>query len=326
MKKRLLLLQVLFVFSFEVNAQVDFMDAYEQQSGATVNITMVRNAAIDAGSRLGYQTTIASPAGGALYRIKYGNSAHPSSWIIEYSGNGGVSWLLDFYNDVASSPLPPSMINGTWVADPTDGVDTYGNPDVLITLSGDVQDEALPVTLLSFTGKSSSDGNQLSWTATVEINVSSYVIERSSDGQNFSSIGTVAAKNGGSNYEFTDATAIDIARIYYRLRMIDNDGHYQYSAIVSIINSGNNDSKYRIVPNPVTSDILNIKTGNTTLNGIYITILDVTGKKELQMQLSAAELNEGNIHISVSALSAGTYFLQIRDEKNNVTTLKFIKQ
>lgn len=71
----------------------------------------------------------------------------------------------------------------------------------------------------------------------------------------------------------------------------------------------------KVYPNPV-SDVLKI---NTNKDFKDYEIIDVSGKVIFKNQLSSKE-------ISLSHLTAGNYFIKLKDQQGNVTLLKFIKK
>ncbi|MEP7320226.1 MAG: T9SS type A sorting domain-containing protein, partial [Panacibacter sp.] len=79
-----------------------------------------------------------------------------------------------------------------------------------IKISTSWADATLPVTLKSFIANSQNGAINLSWVTENEINMKEYVIERSIDTRNFTSIGTLAAKNSGmeNNYSYTDSKTL----------------------------------------------------------------------------------------------------------------------
>ena len=83
--------------------------------------------------------------------------------------------------------------------------------------------------MLSFSAKLGNGGVGVNWTTASEINTKNFVVERSTDGVHFSALGTVAAagnSNTAHQYQFTDANALNAgaSTLYYRLRLVDNDG------------------------------------------------------------------------------------------------------
>lgn len=53
---------------------------------------------------------------------------------------------------------------------------------------------SLPVTLLQFAGRKTTDGNLLNWITASEANSALFVVEHSTDGVNFKPVGEVAAQ------------------------------------------------------------------------------------------------------------------------------------
>jgi Secretion system C-terminal sorting domain len=86
------------------------------------------------------------------------------------------------------------------------------------------------------------------WKVTNEVNLKEYVVERSSDGRQYTAIGTVkenAALNG--QYQFTDEQPG--AENYYRIRQVDIDGAMSYSGSV-LLRKAAAISKLGVYPNP----------------------------------------------------------------------------
>lgn len=72
----------------------------------------------------------------------------------------------------------------------------------------------------------------LTWSALAEQNLDKYEIEKSADGIIFTRIASVNARNTAeAYYNFTDQEEIS-NKSYYRIRMIDNDGKFNYSSVV----------------------------------------------------------------------------------------------
>lgn len=104
---------------------------------------------------------------------------------------------------------------------------------------------ALPIKLVSFTGKKSGTNNELKWTTASEQNNDFFTIEKTFDGIDFE---TVGLENGAGNsneylnYSLTDYNARKAVN-YYRLKQTDFDGKYDFSEIISIDNSNDETSK-----------------------------------------------------------------------------------
>lgn len=120
----------------------------------------------------------------------------------------------------------------------------------------------LPVKLESFTAILNNNSNKvdLRWITSYEKNVSHFVVEKSTDGKTYSDAGVVFAYgNSGDmmNYTFTDQVSKQENIIYYRLRSVDADGKFDYSAtrIIRAAKQTENTVTILTYPNPVTSEL-----------------------------------------------------------------------
>ncbi len=164
----------------------------------------------------------------------------------------------------------------------------------------------LPLTLVSFTGLQAGDKNILSWQTSDEVNTKAFVLEWSHDGYTYSPIDTVPAagrSNGRPGYSYTHEPA-PVGHDLYRLRMIDLDGNFTYSNIVSLTVSGNQ-APLALWPNPVTGGTVNIAASSTTLLPVSCTVYDANGKMVQQVLLTAFTQM-----VDVSGLSKGVYTLK----------------
>lgn len=159
---------------------------------------------------------------------------------------------------------------------------------------------SLPLKLVSFTGSLRPFGALLSWKTENEVNTDRFEVQRSSDGTNFTTIGSVAAKGGPglqSGYSFTDA-ALKQGLNYYRLKIIDKDGSVEYSAIV-ILKLDAAVQPISIYPNPVKNRLQLVSATETEVN-----LVDATGKLVRKWQLKP-----GNNIFDVGNVSSGIYYL-----------------
>lgn len=121
---------------------------------------------------------------------------------------------------------------------------------------------ALPVKLESFTTQLAAGNEKVNvrWTTATESNVSHFIVERSADGVNFTSVGSVAATGNTStskNYILVDNIKNAGAQLfYYRLRTVDADGQSQKSDIRIVRVASNNYKAINIsvFPNPVVNE------------------------------------------------------------------------
>ena len=108
----------------------------------------------------------------------------------------------------------------------------------------------LPVNLISFSGKASSEGNVLLWSTVEEVNNEGFEIERSANGVAFDKIGFVPGKktmSARSDYQFVDHQPL--ANAYYRLKQLDIDQSHSFSKSIHLKNESG--IKLIVYPNPV---------------------------------------------------------------------------
>ena len=105
---------------------------------------------------------------------------------------------------------------------------------------GDNGNAPLPVELVDFRGKMQKGGVELTWLTAQEINNDFFEIQRSLDGTEFTTVGSVKGKGNTqetSHYVFTDknlSSDLNNKRVFYRLRQSDFGGSFAFSNTISI--------------------------------------------------------------------------------------------
>jgi hypothetical protein len=114
----------------------------------------------------------------------------------------------------------------------------------------------LPLRLIGFTANkqlgSSTNTAILNWTVAEQVNTQSFVVERSTDGVNFTAIATKAAAGsfaGEITYAYTDANA-QAGINYYRLKMVDIDGSATRSPVKTVNFDAAATASMYLAPNP----------------------------------------------------------------------------
>jgi hypothetical protein len=164
-----------------------------------------------------------------------------------------------------------------------------------------------PVKLASFTATKKNSALQLNWRTVSEENASSFSIERSNDGKQFTSIGTVQASGNSTSektYSFTDRNPLPAN--FYRLRTNDYNGAISYSNIVAF-KFGKNKA-LEIFPVPA-KNILHIQMDIAKQTPMEL--VDATGRIVRRINLSAGD---NAFTIEVGDLKPGVYFLKVRTE------------
>jgi len=136
----------------------------------------------------------------------------------------------------------------------------------------------LPVVLTAFTATAASPAAvRLAWATASEVNSARFEVERSTDGQAFASVGQVPAQGNKSTptaYAYQDALpAAPTGPLYYRLRLVDQDGTATYSP-VRTVRLGETPAGLLVFPSPAA--------GPATLAGAApgapVQVLDALGR------------------------------------------------
>ncbi len=184
-----------------------------------------------------------------------------------------------------------------------------------------LQAAVLPLHLIDFTAATNGNNIVLRWITAGEQNTKYFEIGRSEDGRTFSGQGQVPASGNSTeqkNYVFIDRHPPQGTNIY-RLRMVDLDGSFTYSKIVTV-KMDSLQNTLLVFPNPAATE-LTIQL--FTSGALRLRIADANGRilKEELVQSS------GNVSktLDISSLPKGVYVL-ILQNSNEIQYRKFVKQ
>jgi len=167
----------------------------------------------------------------------------------------------------------------------------------------------LPLDIEDFTATAQGSMVQLRWLSglgTVDNGV--YYAEKSTDGVNFETIGSVPASSGESVYTFADVN-ITAAKLYYRIRAVNATGAALYSPVVVIETTV--DGRLQLFPNPAgpnTTITLVIPSSSNT--DASISLIDMAGQV---LDTKRVLLTTGSTTLSwnLRNLAAGIYLVRI---------------
>ncbi|HET7003200.1 MAG TPA: T9SS type A sorting domain-containing protein, partial [Puia sp.] len=181
------------------------------------------------------------------------------------------------------------------------------------------QSIVLPVTILSFDAKYVAANNvKVSWSTTDEVNASYFVVERSSNGSDFKEVSQVNVSESANpvhNYNINDQLYnVNSNVVYYRLRIVDKDGKYNYSKIIPV-KLDQPDNSISVYPNPVDNyAIVNLysdKPGNCVLR-----LIDEAGRQILVKSFTAVAGNNNLTVDQLGHLQKGIYVIQVMLNNN----------
>jgi Secretion system C-terminal sorting domain len=171
---------------------------------------------------------------------------------------------------------------------------------------------ALATDMTSFNAKAVNQTTVLNWQTASEKDNAGFTIERSTNGTNFTSIGTVKGNgttSNVSNYTFTDNAPLTGLN-YYRLRQADFNGKESVSKVAAVT-FGKSTGLY--IKNTLVHDVMDITVGDTEKGPL--SIFNISGQLVYSINV------EGTQRLNLSHLSAGMYIIRL----NSGEAKRFVK-
>ncbi len=181
----------------------------------------------------------------------------------------------------------------------------------------------LPVKLISFSAKLKTDKQvELDWLTSLELNCNYFEVQHSTNAFDFILLSKVKrlGTQQTNNYSFIH-TLPTIGFNYYRLKMVDKDGTFEFSPVKTINNVGG--FYARIYPSPV-KDKLQLEVVYEQKNSIDIQIITENGRIILS-QNYITEKGKSLLGLNVSSLQKGNYFLRLTSDDKKQTVIMFEK-
>jgi hypothetical protein len=254
-----------------------------------------------------------TPAGGQTYdrRYIYGNSDESTPANTQTLTTTWDTLLYITFNTLQIT-VPQggyaylqqtSEAAGTALTDPA-----FANIPISVT-SGEVPIGlgTLPVLFTKFETHCTNNGALVSWSTGSEINSNYFELQRSTNGNDWTSVGTVkAAGNGSANrtYQQVDRNG---GKAYYRIKEVDLDGHPVYTSIIST-NCEFKNVDMVIYPVPA-RDLLNVVIRSDKSLKTQLLIVDGVGK--IVRRMDATLLNGSNTFLfNLKGLASGQYIIR----------------
>ncbi len=259
-----------------------------------------------------------------------GNHGMQDLWIVKLSSSGSLEWQKSLGGSAieAIGEIYATSDNGLIVTGFTssnndgDVGPNHGLNDTWLLKLGPAG--TVPVTLSNFDALLNSKSVFCNWKTMQEINSNHFTIERSSDAINYIDIGRVIASGNSSTpiqYSFIDQSPFSTRNeyLYYRLKIVNNDGSFAYSNTVRVKLKYN--PSLTIYPNPV-SDQLLVSFNSLTSEKAVITISDQIGRRIFEQEILIRRGNN-SFALSTSRLALGVYYLSLTGREKR--SIRFIK-
>jgi hypothetical protein len=248
-------------------------------------------------------------------KVVFGSSSLLANTTLASQPAGTVFDFVGYGSANESETAPVGVLSATTAAfRNNNGCDDTDNnladftilaPDPKNSATPVVVCSALPVTFVTVDAQRIDQNKALvSWKTAVESGIRQYVVERSSDGNRWESIGAVqpmSASGIQAIYSFTDARPLQGGN-YYRIRAEELNGRKVYS-VIRFLTIGNT-PLVTIAPNPVSDRLLIFS--NTTTGMSQLQLFDASGKLVKQVRFTNSRLE-----LPVQELQAGLYTVKI---------------
>jgi hypothetical protein len=239
--------------------------------------------------------------------------------LVKFTAAGVIEWKQNFGGSgddeamsIQETPSGCYIVAGSSTSNNGDVPGNYGDADVWI-LNWCKLMPILPVTWGEFKARVEAiDRVVLEWNTLNEQNNARFEIQRSVDGRNFQTIGTV--KGGGSGhtaykYGFIDrgVDELETEVIYYRLRQVDADGKSTLSKVATVILQPSRIAEVKIWPNP-SEGLIQVQLINAPARPVKATVYNANGQVVV-----SADLLKANNEINLRGKNKGTYFIRLDD-------------
>lgn len=290
--------QILFSAPVEIAANTEYIVTYhstrfnhsEESGGAAAPIT---------------NGPLSTPPSGAVFR--YENTFDPT-------GAGFAGSNNNYWADVLFTPSAYSF-NFTSITD-AGACSLTGTPlQQLNVFSPNCG--SLPVTLTRISATSDKKDITVSWSTASEIDNDGFEIQRSSNGRVWEGITYVKGKGNSStvsNYSYVDKGLFP-QTYYYRLKQVDIDTKYKYSAVVSASINGKPETVLgQNYPNPFNGETL-IPYTLGRKSKVNLTVFDLNGRAMKVLVNGTQDAGSHNQYFYSNQLPAGIYYYRLTTDE-----------
>lgn len=190
----------------------------------------------------------------------------------------------------------------------------------------------LPASITDISANYTNNAVAIKWTSNFEVNSDRFEIERSTDGINFKTIGSVAAQGNSTikhDYSFTDEVRNSTSSkndLYYRLKLVDRDTKSTYSKVLVVrVYKTKTIQALSVTPNPAVNDIkVNAQLNEAAM--VVIKVMNNNGTEVMRKNVRGAAGNNNITLEGTSNLKTGIYILEVIINSNERMTVKLMKQ
>lgn len=197
----------------------------------------------------------------------------------------------------------------------------YPNADMGLDLS------SLPVVWGSFIGTAAEAGVTLNWITYNDVTTSRYVVSRSQDGTQYTSIGSVSGKaldkNDVAPYQFFDPNPNPGVN-YYKLTQMNDAGAVSSSEVVQVVYNSPTATQWNFVSPIPSQDFVNMSFRSPAEQSFDLEVVDMKGQIVHQARISAL-IGTTDVSLDLSNWAPGFYFIRLTGDDNSMLEKKIVK-
>jgi hypothetical protein len=165
----------------------------------------------------------------------------------------------------------------------------------------------LPVLFTKFDASCTNNGALVKWSTGSEFNSNYFELQRSTNGNNWTSVATIKAAGNSSTAHTYQQLDLNGGAVYYRIKQVDLDGHPVYTSIIRT-NCERRSIDMVIYPVPA-RDILNVVIQSDKSLKTQLLLVDGVGK--IVRKMNATLFNGSNTFLfNLKGLASGEYLLR----------------
>ncbi|MDH4473751.1 MAG: hypothetical protein QE487_14190 [Fluviicola sp.] len=254
-----------------------------------------------------------------LFVVKYAAGAGTVQWVTKNTNTAGPQTSLAAGRAIAFAGSNNYWITGQSTVGTTFNVALPSNGFADLFVAKLNIPAALPVELSSFTIDCEDDHEQLNWTSESEYRFDYYEIEKSYDLNDFTSLGIVDVIGESTvtqHYSFDLPSEDENTLVYYRLKMVDQDGTAEFSDLISGVFC-DFDNQGLLKSYGYDGGVLTLQLVDSDAK---VELFTITG----QLIHSPQEINESMREIRINSNGQQVYILRITAADGSQTIIKRI--
>jgi hypothetical protein len=269
------------------------------------------NAIVASGSAL--------PRPGDVVQLRMWNLAVQKSYVFEiqsqrFSVPGLSAWLLDKYLQ-RETPLNLQQATTSYSFAVT--AEQGSRDPMRFQVVFRAQAAPLPPVLTHFHAVETSGGVQLDWNVEQQRSIANYVVEKSSDGNRFTTLASIAARGGAGAQAYQHLDQHPFPVTYYRIKLVGTGGPSAYSSQARVEVACSGKGAVKIYPTVSKGDVtVSLPAG---AEGSIINVLNSLGQP-----VHSERGNTTTRRLALHNLKDGVYYIQVVSSSDVQATQKIV--